>query len=160
MAGLAGLLFLGLVVWAGGGYHPLFSLVLAGLVAVVVLVPDSGAPLFLMLGLGGLWAVSVPETLSAWAVLAALDLLVLHLACTLASYGPPQVVLDRALFLLWAGRASLMAAAAVTRPVADRSNAPRNRPPSQTSTAAAAISEARLAQSRNSARSRTTCGGP
>ena len=113
VAGLAGLLFLGLVVWAGGGYHPLFSLVLAGLLAVVVLVPDSGAPLFLVLGLGGLWAVSVPETLSTWAVLAALDLLVLHLACTLASYGPPQVVLDRALFLLWAGRASLMAAAAV-----------------------------------------------
>lgn len=110
VAGLAGIQFLALVVWAGGDYHPLFSLALAGLVAVVVLLPDSGAPLFLVIGLGALWAVSVPETLSAWTLLAALDLLVLHLACTLASYGPPQVVLDRALFALWAGRAALMAA--------------------------------------------------
>jgi hypothetical protein len=112
VAGLAGIQFLALVVWAGGAYHPLFSLALAGLVAVVLLVPDSGAPLFLVLGLGALWAISVPESLSVWTLLAALDLLVLHLACTLASYGPPQVVLGRSLLLLWAGRAALMAAVA------------------------------------------------
>jgi hypothetical protein len=110
VAGLAGIQFLALVVWAGGDYHPLLSLALAGLVAVVLLLPDSGAPLFLVVGLGALWAVAVPETLSAWTLLAALDLTVLHLACALASYGPPQVVLDRVLLLLWAGRAAVLAA--------------------------------------------------
>ena len=113
LSGLAGIQFLVLIVWAGGAYHPLMSLALAGLVVVVLLVPDSGAPLFLVLGLGALWAISVPDTLSAWTLLAALDLLVLHLACTLASYGPPQLVLGRPLFLLWAGRAALMAAVTV-----------------------------------------------
>lgn len=112
VSGLAGVQFLALVVWAGGGYHPLLSLALAGLLAAVLLLPDSGAPLFLVLALGVLWGVYVPETLSVWTLLAALDLLVLHLACTLASYGPPQVVLDRPLLLLWAGRAALMAAVA------------------------------------------------
>jgi hypothetical protein len=110
VAGLAGVQFLALVVWSGGDYHPLMSLVLAGMLAVALLVPDSGAPLFLVLGLGALWGISVPERLTVWTLLAALDLLVLHLACTLASYGPPQVVLGRSLFLLWAGRAALMAA--------------------------------------------------
>jgi hypothetical protein len=109
ISGLAGIQFLVLIVWAGGDYHPLLSLVLVGLVAVVLLIPDSGAPLFLVVGLGGLWAFSVPETMSVWTLLAALHLLVLHLACTLASYGPPQVVLDRAMFLLWGGRAALLA---------------------------------------------------
>jgi hypothetical protein len=110
LAGLTGIQFLALVVWAGGDYHPLISLGLVGLVAVAVLLPDSGAPLFLVIGLGSLWAVAVPETLSAWTMLAALDLLVLHLSFALASYGPPQVVLDGGLLLLWAGRAALMAA--------------------------------------------------
>jgi hypothetical protein len=112
VAGLAGVQFVALAVWAGGGYHPLLSVGLAGLLAAALLLPDSGAPLFLVLGLGLLWGVYVPETLSVWTLLAALDLLVLHLACTLASYGPPQVVLDRSLLLLWAGRAALMAAVA------------------------------------------------
>jgi hypothetical protein len=110
LSGLAGIQFLALVVWAGGDYHPLFSLALVGFIAVALLIPDSGAPLFLVLGLAALWAVSVPEALSWWTLLAALDLLVLHVACTLASYGPPQVVLGRRMFLLWGGRAALMAA--------------------------------------------------
>jgi hypothetical protein len=110
LSGLAGILFLVLIVRAGGTYHPLMSLALVGLVALVMLLPDSGAPLFLVLGLGTLWAISVPETLSAWTLGAALDLLVLHLVCTLASYGPPQLVLGAAMFRLWAGRGALMAA--------------------------------------------------
>lgn len=110
LSGLAGILFLLLVVRAGGEFHPLLSLALVGAVALVLLIPDSGAPLFLVLGLGALWAISVPETMSAWTLLAALDLLVLHLACTLASYGPPQLVLDATMFALWSGRAASMAA--------------------------------------------------
>lgn len=112
LSGVAGVLFLAIIGWAGGDDHPLMSLALVGLVAVVLLLPDSAAPLFLVLGLGALWAISVPETLSVWTLLAALDLLVLHLACTLASYGPPQLVLGPETLLLWAGRAALMAAAA------------------------------------------------
>lgn len=108
--GLACAQFVALVLWAGGDYHPFFILAVGGLVAVSLLLPDSGAPTFLVLGLGLLWAVSVPETLSAWTLAAALDLLVVHLACALAAYGPPQVVLDRVLLAVWAGRAALLAA--------------------------------------------------
>lgn len=109
---LAGLTFLALVRWAGGDDHPLMSLALVVVLVVVLLLPDSAAPLLLVLGLGGLWVVSVPESLSVWTLLAALDLLLLHVSCTLASYGPPQLTLGRVMLLLWAGRATLMAGVA------------------------------------------------
>ena len=110
LAGLAAAQFPILTVFAGGEFRPLTTLVLMGLAAVVMLAPDSGAPMFLVLAFGALWAVSVPATLTAWTLLVAADLLVLHLACTLASLGPPQLVLERATFRLWAGRGALLLA--------------------------------------------------
>ena len=99
-----------LVVLAGGEFRPLLTLAMMGLVALALLLPDSDAPTLLVLAFGGLWAVSMPATMSVWTLLAAADLLVLHLACTLASYGPPQLVLERAVLALWAGRGSLLLA--------------------------------------------------
>ena len=110
VAGAASVGMLALVSVAGGGFHPILSTVLLLLTALVMLVPDSAAPMFLLLGLGGLWGVYVPETLGAWTLVAAADLLVLHLACTLASYGPPQLSLDPVMFRLWRGRAAVLLA--------------------------------------------------
>jgi hypothetical protein len=110
VAGLAAAQLPLLVVLAGGVFHPLLTLALMGLVALVLLLPDSDAPTLLVLAFGGLWAISMPATMSVWTLLAAVDLLVLHLACTLASYGPPQLVLERAILVLWAGRGSLLLA--------------------------------------------------
>ena len=59
-----------------------------------------------MVYLGGLWAVATPR-LDLWTLLAAADLLALHLACTLASYGPPGLVLDRRLPRAVAPRATV-----------------------------------------------------
>lgn len=109
-AGLASLGFLGLVVAAGGPFHPLLSLALVALTLLVVVLPDSSAPMFLVLGLVGLWAISLPSRLDAWTLLAAADLLVLHLACTLAAYGPAQLVLEPRMFRLWARRGAVLAA--------------------------------------------------
>jgi hypothetical protein len=110
LAGVASVAMLVLVPVAGGGSHPILSGMLLLLTLLVMLVPDSAAPMFLVLGLGGLWGVYVPETLSAWTLVAAADLLVLHLACTLASYGPPQLALEPAMFRLWGGRAAVLLA--------------------------------------------------
>ncbi|MGN6576281.1 MAG: hypothetical protein ACTHKG_11380 [Nocardioides sp.] len=113
LRGAAGAASVGMIVLAsvaGGGFHPILSTVLLLLTLLAMLVPDSAAPMFLVLGLGGLWGVYVPETLSAWTLVAAADLLVLHLACTLASYGPPQLSLEPAMFRLWAGRGLVLLA--------------------------------------------------
>lgn len=110
VAGAASVGMLVLVALAGGGGHPILSVLLLLLTVLVMVVPDSAAPMFLLLGLGGLWGIYVPETLSAWTLVAAADLLVLHLACTLASYGPPQLSLEPAMFRLWGGRAAVLLA--------------------------------------------------
>ena len=107
-AGAASVAMLVLVAAVGGGVHPILSVVLLLLTLVVMLLPDSAAPTFLVLALGGLWGVFVPETLSAWTLVAAADLLVLHLACTLASYGPPQLTLRPEMFRVWGGRAAVL----------------------------------------------------
>jgi hypothetical protein len=102
--------FLAVVLAAGGVSHAWFGLALVVLSLLAALMPDSSAPLFLVLGLCGLWAVSVPERIGAWLLVAALLLLVLHTAVTLASYGPPGTVLDTALLRRWTSRAGVLAA--------------------------------------------------
>jgi hypothetical protein len=114
LALVAGSAWIPLCLAAGGDVHLLLSLALVTLVVAAALVPDSAAPMFAVLALGGSWAVYVPETLSVWTLVAAGDLLVLHLACTLASYGPPQLVLGPAMLRLWCGRGlALLAGTAV-----------------------------------------------
>jgi len=109
----APLAFLVLVPLAGGVYHPVFTAVGVGLALVVALFPESHAPLGAVLYLALLWTVSLPDAINGWTLVAAADLLVMHLACTLLSYGPPGLILDRVLLALWRGRAVLCLAGAV-----------------------------------------------
>lgn len=109
-----------LVGLAGGPFRPLFVVPAVLLAALVTLLPDSSAALFLLLDLVVLWSVSVPERLGAPVLVAALLLLVLHLAVTLAAVGPPGLVLERSLLRLWALRGVLLAATAVGTWVAAR----------------------------------------
>jgi hypothetical protein len=97
----------------GGTFSLLFtalSLVFAGL---AVLLPESNAPLGLVLALGALWLRTMPDDLDAWTLVAAVDLAVVHVACTLASYGPAGLVLDRTLLARWGRRLALCVLAAV-----------------------------------------------
>ncbi len=113
LVGAAGGAFPLLVLIAGGGPAPIRTVVLVGFVGGAVLLPDSSFPLA-FLGVGVLvWVSSVPFTLGAVLLLATLDLLVVHLACTLAAYGPPELVLPRSLLRVWGARAALLAAWAV-----------------------------------------------
>jgi hypothetical protein len=111
--------FLVLIRAAGGNSHPLL---LTGVVVLGVaagLVPASSAPLFLLLSLGGLWAISLTGSVDFWLLLAALVALAVHVAATLASYGPPALILDGGLLALWARRyATLAAVTALTWVVA------------------------------------------
>jgi hypothetical protein len=98
---VSGLAFLGLVPAAGGGFHPILSGAALVLLVLAVLMPESNAPLGLMFYLGGLWVVTVPRTLGVEVLVAAVVLTVLHLACALASYGPPGLTLDASVLALW-----------------------------------------------------------
>lgn len=81
-------------------------------VAAAVL-PDSFAPLALVLLLGGHWAFELRDELGGGLLVATGCLLVVHVAAALASYGPTSVVLDAGLLRLWAVRATVAVAAAV-----------------------------------------------
>ena len=98
---VSGLGFLGLVPAAGGGFHPILGGAALLLLVLAVLMPESNAPLGLVFYLGGLWVVTVPRTLGVEVLLAAVVLTVLHLACALASYGPPGLTLDASVLALW-----------------------------------------------------------
>ncbi|MGZ4500553.1 MAG: hypothetical protein ACXVXD_08970, partial [Nocardioidaceae bacterium] len=65
-----------------------------------------------------LWVLGTPGHLDGWLLLAALDLLALHVAATLASYAPPSLVLDRQVLGLWAVRTAVMVTATVLTLVA------------------------------------------
>jgi hypothetical protein len=110
---VSGALFLCLVPVAGGGFHPLLSAIGGVVLLVTVQVPESNAPLGLLLYLGGLWVVTVPRSSGVEVLLAAVLLGALHLACLLASYGPPGLVLDRSFVRLWRRRFGLCVGAAV-----------------------------------------------
>lgn len=110
---VCGVVFLGLVPAAGGGFHPLLSAVAVVLLLAAVLMPESNAPLALLLYLGGLWAVTVPRTLGVEVLLAAVVLTGLHLACVLASYGPPGLTLDASFQRVWWRRFGLCVGGAV-----------------------------------------------
>jgi hypothetical protein len=94
-------LFVVLVPVSGGDYHPVFSTFALLLALLVALIPESNAALGLVLYLGVLWVFATRESLGPWTLVAAVDLWVLHLACTLTSYGPSGLRLDRPLLALW-----------------------------------------------------------
>ncbi len=101
--------FLVLVSAAGASFRVPAAVAAVLLGVLVTVVPDSGAALGLLAVLVGLWLLAVPEQVDGWTLLAGLDLLVLHLAVTLASYGPPSTTLEPAMLGTWARRALLLA---------------------------------------------------
>jgi hypothetical protein len=107
-----GLAFLVLVPLAGGGWHPVLTAVALVPLLSTVLLPESNAPLALMVYLGGLWVVTVPRSLGIEVLAAAVALGGLHVACLLASYGPPGLVLEPSFVALWRRRFGVGAAAA------------------------------------------------
>jgi hypothetical protein len=110
---LGAVLLLATIPAAGGRFHPLLSTALLLLAVAVAVVPETHVGIVLLLGLGGLWAISVPDRLDGWLLLAAAELLLVHLAATLASYGPAGHRPDAALLALWGRRAvGCLAAAA------------------------------------------------
>lgn len=102
--------FLWLVVLAGGSLHVVVSAGLLVLAVLAALMPDSSAPLFLVLGLAGRWWVAVPDAWSGWTLAAAVLLLAVHLASTLGAYGPPALAVPGDLLRTWVGRAAVMLA--------------------------------------------------
>lgn len=99
--------------FAGASVHVVFPLLVTGLSLLVAALPDSSAGLLLVLLLGVHWAIAVPEQLTVWVLAAAVDLLVLHTAAALASYGPARLALDRDLLRLWGRRWALLLGATV-----------------------------------------------
>jgi hypothetical protein len=95
---------------AGGAVQPWFLAIVLVQALLVAVIPDSSACLVLVLLLGVHWALFAPPGVTGWVLGAALALLGVHLATTLASYGPPSLVLHRVLLLRWARRAGLVAA--------------------------------------------------
>lgn len=69
-----------------------------------VLLPDSHAPLAVILILGGYWGMGIGEELSVSLLLVTATLLAFHVTCLLTSYGPASVVLDPSLLGLWLRR--------------------------------------------------------
>jgi hypothetical protein len=112
-APLGTVVFLVLLVLAGGEFRPFLGAMAVALGLVVALVPESHAPVGLLVWLGLLWGVSAPGDLDGWLLLATADLLLVHAACTLASYGPPGLTLDGALVRVWVRRGLVCLAAGV-----------------------------------------------
>jgi hypothetical protein len=107
------LLFAVVVRVSTGELHPVLGAAGVLLSIAVAAAPESGAALGLVLYLGAVWLLTVPDRLDAWTLPAALLLAVVHLACTLASYGPPGLSLDRRLLRRWLVRLVGSSAAAL-----------------------------------------------
>jgi hypothetical protein len=113
LAALAGgVAFLVLIPLAGGGWHPALTALAVVPLVFTVLLPESNAPLALIVYLSGLWVVTVPRSLDAEVLAAAVALSGIHVACVLASYGPPGLVLEPAFVALWRRRFGVCAACA------------------------------------------------
>lgn len=86
---------------AGAGLPWWILLLVVALAVSSAALPEAHTGLALVLAVGGYWGVAAPDDLSPWLLLVALALLVFHVTCLLASYGPPSVVLERALLQRW-----------------------------------------------------------
>jgi hypothetical protein len=126
---LAALGFLA-VVWVHGDHHPWLTFVGALVAAQAAGMPETNAPLMLLVYLGLLWVVATPDRLDGWTVAAAALLLAVHLACTLVSHGPAGVRLDPAMLRSWAVRAVGCLAAGILVWLSGKVVAGMHRPPS------------------------------
>ncbi|MDX6299732.1 MAG: hypothetical protein QOF53_946 [Nocardioidaceae bacterium] len=98
---------------SSGELHPVLGGTAVLLSVAAASAPRSSAALALVLFLGATWLLAVPDRLDAWTLIAAVLLAVIHLACTLASYGPPGLTLDRELLRRWGIRLAGCLAAAL-----------------------------------------------
>lgn len=110
---LAPAVALGVEVRSGAALHSWIVVLLGGFTLLSVLLPDSHAPLAVTLLVGGYWGMEVGQELSVSLLVVTLALLVFHVSCLLASYGPPSVVLDPPLLRLWWGRSMVAFSVAV-----------------------------------------------
>jgi hypothetical protein len=101
-------------VQAGATLQRWFVVSVVVLSVVAALLPDSHTGLLVVLLVGGHWAGASADGMSrsGWVLLMALALLLFHVACTLASYGPSSVVPDKELLVLWLRRSATAAAVA------------------------------------------------
>ncbi len=113
LAGAGAVLFPVLATAAGSGWPGVGAWLVVAVGLTVVVLPDSHAPLVWTLLAAALWTLSVPAVVSAWTLAAAADLVVVHLACALACYGPATLTLPAVLVRLWARRAATMLAVTV-----------------------------------------------
>ncbi|WP_028642589.1 hypothetical protein [Nocardioides sp. URHA0020] len=86
--------------WVAAG-----MLALAGVFAAVPESPVGGG---VMLAVLGWWAVALDDGLHPAVLVAAVALLVTHLASVLASYGPGEMPVERALVWLWVRRGAVV----------------------------------------------------
>jgi len=105
----AAALFLGTVPAAGGTFHPVLSGVVLLVAAACMVTPDSAVPLLLMACLVGAWFSSVEDHDTPWVLAAMLLLVVVHVAATLSSCGPPGATPDGILVRRWARRTAFLA---------------------------------------------------
>lgn len=108
VAGSAAAGFPVLVGLAGGSSHPWGAALVVLLAVGLVLMPDSALPLAWMAAATLLWVASMPDAVDVSVLVAAADLIVVHVACTLAAYGPPELTVPAGLLRLWLARAALM----------------------------------------------------
>jgi len=118
------------VVWVHGEHHPLLTVVGVLVAAQAAGMPETNAPLVLLVYLGLLWLVATPDRLDGWTLLAAALLFAVHLACTLVSHGPAGLRLDPRLLRSWAVRGAICLAAGLLVWLAGRGVAAMQRPSS------------------------------
>lgn len=105
--------FLALVSVSGGELHPILGIAALLLGLLVTVVPESHAPVGLLLYLGLMWVFTSSGHLDGWLLLATADLLAMHLACALVAYGPAGHTVDRELLRRWGRRYAVCLTAAL-----------------------------------------------
>ena len=98
---------------AAGATAPIWvaaALLLLALATAVV--PDSSAPALLLLAQAYLWLLT-PSAASPWVLLAALGMVLAHVAAMVAAQGPATMPVDPGAVRRWAGRAGAVALAGV-----------------------------------------------
>lgn len=109
---LATLVVLASALAADARPHPVLALGLFGLAVLAACLPESSAGLGLLVGCGYLWT-RVPESLSAWVLVAAAAMVAAHSATLVAAQGPPRMAVDTAQVRIWSLRSLFLWVTAV-----------------------------------------------
>ena len=92
---------------AGARPHPVLTLALTSLAVLAACLPESSAGLGLLVGCGYLWT-RVPESLSAWVLVAAAAMVAANSATLVAAQGPPRMAVDIAQVRIWSLRSLVL----------------------------------------------------